>query len=820
VLSVVANTVRFSPDAKWLACASGDGTVYLYSFSCVLSETPLSERWDEQLRLEGHKDDVFDISWSPDSRWLATAGVDNTVRVFEIPDSLDSRRRTAKTVHEYHKSIVKGVAWDPLNEYLCSIGSDHHVLVLRIADSEVRDMVHPALLSKKKSIDNSVFARLSWSPVGDHLVIPHLNLNHKSTLVAVFREDIAELFRMFPSHEAQVHSFEVSEATIPAAAFRCTVDAPIVCARHCPALFRRRPEFGGSIAGYVWFVTGSSDGSLSLWNALQPKSFMKMSGVSREEPRDFAWSPDGKHLIAVSTSILCCQLSEKVLGTEAAKSEIDTILSSTYGERVGKTVDSNTIIPPNAQSLTVATMSTEKARDVAMPDSTHLLARVQPSAPDSSASAQTITISKTGKKRIAPVLVSSAAVNAQAPPSIPDLQQSVSSVVTAKHSARELATVLRQAAPVANGRLGSVESMDVSEIRAPTITHEGGDVSLTAPSAKRPRTSNLMSASSVVTVDGTATAVTVHAATRDGLNEVIVSCVAGNVELWRDVVAGKTVLVHACETASHVARALLVTTDGNMCSVFGWDLVSGFRITAPLLVDGTLRTARVCKRLQDGYPMLALVVEWQLIHYLYVFALFDFQRLSKVCLPPGPSSSRREFSFVTVTANGGIMVGYRPGESYYFTNLSLAWHILCDQKSWPLMPPFLRNTLLLKDLSTSVDSGVPASTDDISRNTFVSMSRLESLMGAVADLDIGKETFCEFARFYAKFLADRGAVVLCARKFMHILQSLSSDTPSPPFSYLSQEDRASLRLELHNRHQNTPGIHDRLVAASSLMMAD
>jgi WD40 repeat protein len=63
------------------------------------------------------------LAWSPDSRWLATAGQGTTVQIWEV-----GRQRLALT-YRGHGAAVLAVAWSPNGRWLASASSDGQVQV-------------------------------------------------------------------------------------------------------------------------------------------------------------------------------------------------------------------------------------------------------------------------------------------------------------------------------------------------------------------------------------------------------------------------------------------------------------------------------------------------------------------------------------------------------------------------------------------------------------------------------------------------------------------------------------------------------------------
>lgn len=68
-------------------------------------------------------EDVYDLSWSPDSTNLISASVDNTAMVWDI------LKGKSQCILSDHKNFVQGVAWDPKNQFLITLSTDRYVIV-------------------------------------------------------------------------------------------------------------------------------------------------------------------------------------------------------------------------------------------------------------------------------------------------------------------------------------------------------------------------------------------------------------------------------------------------------------------------------------------------------------------------------------------------------------------------------------------------------------------------------------------------------------------------------------------------------------------
>ncbi|MDZ8261280.1 AAA-like domain-containing protein [Nostoc sp. ChiQUE01b] len=102
--------VAFSPDGQWLAAGSWNYQVQLQDMNNLAKEPDL---------LTGHRGRVFGVEFSPDSQWLATSSEDHTIRLWNPTDST-----AAPIVLRGHDSGVENLAFSSDSRWLLSGSSD------------------------------------------------------------------------------------------------------------------------------------------------------------------------------------------------------------------------------------------------------------------------------------------------------------------------------------------------------------------------------------------------------------------------------------------------------------------------------------------------------------------------------------------------------------------------------------------------------------------------------------------------------------------------------------------------------------------------
>eukprot|EP00939_MAST-03C_sp_MAST-3C-sp1_P005552 g5552.t1 len=276
------NCVRFSPNGKVLASGADDNTVMLWTMDeTSQSRAPTAaafagggiEAWRRLLVCKGHTSDVTDLSWSPDCKLVASCSIDYTICVWDVAGELSRRNLVTSKPKAVlrHKSWVKGVAWDPIGLYLASASEDRSVIVWRTRDWQVERKI-TGLYSKTSS---TFFRRLSWSPDGQCLCTTHgFDKGARSNVAYVLeRENFTDDVN-FVGHESTV-----------------------VVSRFSSSLY------GDKQNPYGACVIGSVDGLISLWVTSRAKPLLVVRRLFEQSITDFSFceGPGFTTLLATAT---------------------------------------------------------------------------------------------------------------------------------------------------------------------------------------------------------------------------------------------------------------------------------------------------------------------------------------------------------------------------------------------------------------------------------------------------------------------------------------------------------------------------------------
>jgi serine/threonine protein kinase len=229
--------LAWSPDGRFMASAGQDMAVQVWEVA--------TGKGSSQYK---HGGEIQSVKWSPDSRLLASAGTDEIVHVWEAA--------TGKELVSYaaHEGSIHEVAWSPNGLKIASAGDDSVV--------QVWDLLSANLLLTYEQHDKSVLA-LAWSPNGRYLASAG-----SDCVVRVWEAATGGYLCLYHGHSDPVTALAWS------------------------------PD-GTSIA------SSSDDGTLHLWHASTGKP-VHIYKAHEQAISALAWSPDGLYLASSSWDKTVC----------------------------------------------------------------------------------------------------------------------------------------------------------------------------------------------------------------------------------------------------------------------------------------------------------------------------------------------------------------------------------------------------------------------------------------------------------------------------------------------------------------------------------
>lgn len=125
-------------------------------------------------------EDVYDLSWSPNSINLISGSVDNTAMVWDV------QKGKSLSILTDHKSFVQGVAWDPKNQLLATLSTDRYMRVFDATTKKVLARSSKCILPvpEGSALSNkeirlfhddtlqTFYRRLCFSPDGELIIAP------------------------------------------------------------------------------------------------------------------------------------------------------------------------------------------------------------------------------------------------------------------------------------------------------------------------------------------------------------------------------------------------------------------------------------------------------------------------------------------------------------------------------------------------------------------------------------------------------------------------------------------------------------------------
>ncbi|KAI1501397.1 TUP1-like enhancer of split-domain-containing protein [Biscogniauxia marginata] len=445
------HSVRFSPNCRYLASGADDKIICIYQLESGppaiapfgTNEPPPVENWKTSRRLIGHDNDVQDLAWSHDGSILVSVGLDSKVVVWS------GHTFEKLKVLSIHQSHVKGITFDPANKFFATASDDRTIKIFRFTspapNATQHDMVNNFQLETtisapfKSSPLTTYFRRCSWSPDGNHIAAANA-VNGPVSSVAIVERSRWDSEINLIGHEG-----------------------PTEVCMFSPRLFHtKKPVENGATNGHssggslvTVIASAGQDKTLSIWNTNSSRPVVILQDLASKSISDLAWTPDGQTLFASSLDggIVAVKFETGELGWVANLEETDKALSkygasrkamgiaedvdglqlenhSKEGERKGAESRMGALMGdfhPLPKDTTPATNGVKTGTSTPVPPSTNGQAEADAEkekekekekstlaqeAADKAAQRvnelkSRVTITKDGKKRVAPMLISS-----------------------------------------------------------------------------------------------------------------------------------------------------------------------------------------------------------------------------------------------------------------------------------------------------------------------------------------------------------------------------------------------------------------------------
>lgn len=295
-------SVRFSPNGQYLASGSDDRVVIIWHKEEAIpglgstfgSGEKHTENWRSYRRLLGHDNDIQDLCWSYDSQLVVSVGLDSSIIVWN-GTTFERLKRI-----EAHQSHVKGITFDPAGKYFATESDDRTIKVWRVSDFSIEKTITGPFNNSPLS---TYFRRPSWSPDGKHIAAPNA-MNGPVSCVSIIERGTWTSEINLIGHEG-----------------------PVEVTAFNPKLFRDKNDKLVCI-----LACGGQDRSLSIWSSALPRPLLSCQNVFQKSIGDVCWSPDGLSLFLCSYdgNVLVCTFEKEEFGDMVSDEEISKALAK-YG---------------------------------------------------------------------------------------------------------------------------------------------------------------------------------------------------------------------------------------------------------------------------------------------------------------------------------------------------------------------------------------------------------------------------------------------------------------------------------------------------------
>jgi WD40 repeat protein len=310
-LDAQVKSLAFSSGDDWLAVGTDKGQVNLWATTDLNADNPNADNPNadnlstDPVTLQSHSEAIFDVSFSPDDRYLATASADKTARLYFLPTlaALRTPQKLFSLVLRGHEGSLDTLAFSPDGHWLVT-GSDDHtarvwnlhapspdltVLALHSEPERRAELSSDGKLLATGNVDGTVYleslGNMSASTVSANTVlakhdswVESLALSPDGKFLASTSDASGGAGKLLELHDLMRASFVT--ATLPEAA---------------------KTLFDVSFSSdSQWLATASEDKTAQLWRVSDLSKPVRVFAGHDDLVTEVAFSPDGMVLATAS----------------------------------------------------------------------------------------------------------------------------------------------------------------------------------------------------------------------------------------------------------------------------------------------------------------------------------------------------------------------------------------------------------------------------------------------------------------------------------------------------------------------------------------
>jgi eukaryotic-like serine/threonine-protein kinase len=267
-------SLSWSPDGKYIASAGQDRTVQVWEAATGRVFSVYRE----------HRREIWIVAWSPNGKYIASAGSDELVKIWDATTNLDI------SIHAEHVKTVRALSWSPQSTALASAGDDGEV--------RIWDIQKGCVLVTYSEHEGSVLS-LSWSPDNRYIAS-----GGNDYTARIWHAQSGRYQALFRGHTDRITSVAWSPNSdyLASASDDGTIRIWQLTTGTTVRLFENHLQ---TISSLVWspdgnyLISGSWDKTVRLWDIARNICLNTYQGHT-EWVNAVAWSPSGLHIASAS----------------------------------------------------------------------------------------------------------------------------------------------------------------------------------------------------------------------------------------------------------------------------------------------------------------------------------------------------------------------------------------------------------------------------------------------------------------------------------------------------------------------------------------